>query len=235
MTTIHFMRRTLTVLAFAVAGGVATPSLITVGLADTPPAEWDGLVRVQNRRLDHFYLLPDVSFAGYTRVRIDRAEVEFDRDWKRNPGGRATRGRVTPREMENIKTSIADEFNRVFSETLTRAGYKVVDEDGEDVLRVLPAVVNLSVTAPSTSSGQQRAYVRSSGHMTLVLELRDSVTGQLLARAVDTAQARNSGFELATPLTNMRDTRRVLQTWADVLLAGLEDAEGRQSTAAASN
>lgn len=58
--------------------------LYSVTPANAPPAEWDGLVRVQDRRLDHMYLLPDVSFAGYTRVRLDPVEVSFYRNWNPN-------------------------------------------------------------------------------------------------------------------------------------------------------
>jgi hypothetical protein len=230
MTTIHFLRRTAIVVAFAVAGVVAAPLLISVTLANAPPAEWDGLVRVQDRRLDHMYLLPDVSFAGYTRVRLDPIEVSFYRNWSPN---RSPSQRLRQRDVENIKSTLAEEFRRVFSDALTRAGYKIVDEDGDDVLRVQAAIVNLYVTAPSAAtSGRSRTFVANTGQMTLVAELRDSVTGQLLGRAVDTVRGRRTGgFQLASPVTNMADARRALSQWADVLVTGLDDAEGRSPAA----
>ena len=43
MTRIHFLRRTAIIGAFALATGVAVPVLISVALANTPPAEWDGV------------------------------------------------------------------------------------------------------------------------------------------------------------------------------------------------
>ena len=230
MTTIHFLRRTAIVAAFAVAGGVAVPLLVSVTLASTPPAEWDGLVRVENRRLDHMYLLPDVSFAGYTRVRLDPVEVSFARNWNPN---RSPSQRLRPSDVQNIKSALANEFRRVFSDALTRAGYKLVDEDGDDVLRVQAAIVNLYITAPSAAAqGRSRTFIANTGQMTLVAELRDSVTGQLLARAVDTIRGRGTGqFQLASPVTNMADARRALSQWADVLVTGIGDAEGRAPAA----
>jgi len=230
MTTIHFLRRTAIIVAFAVAGGVAAPLLISVTLAQTPPAEWDELVRVQNRRLDHVYLLPDVSFAGYTRVRLDPIQVSFYRNWNPN---RSPTQRLSQRDMENIKSTMATEFRRVLSDTLTRGGYKLVDEDGEDVVRVQAAIVNLSITAPSAGAQpRSRTFVANTGQMTLVAELRDSVTGQLLARAVDTQRGRRTGqFQWATPVTNMADARRAMSLWAEVLLTGLDDVEGRSPAA----
>jgi hypothetical protein len=165
MTTIHFLRRTAIVVAFALAGGLVLPSLISVTLADTPPAEWDGLVRVQNRSLDHIYLLPDVSFTGYTRVRLDPVEVSFYRNW--NPR-RSPSQRLRQSDLENIKSNLANEFRRVLSDTLTRAGYKLVDEDGDDVLRVQAAIVNLVITAPSAGAQPgSRTFVANTGQMTL--------------------------------------------------------------------
>jgi hypothetical protein len=230
MTTIHFLRRTAIVVALAAVSGIAAPLLISVTLANVPPAEWDGLVRVENRRLDHMYLLPDVSFAAYTRVRLDPVEVSFYRNWSPN---RSPSQRLRASDVENIKTSLANEFRRVLSDTLTRGGYKLVDEDGDDVLRVQAAIVNLYVTAPSAAApGRSRTFVANTGQMTLVAEVRDSVTGQLLARAVDTVQGRRTrGFQLASPVTNMADARSAMQQWANVLLTGLDDAEGRPSTA----
>ena len=226
MNNMHFLRRAAIVLAFAVTGGVAFPLLVSVTLANAPPTEWDGLVRMQNRRLDHMYLLPDVSFANYTRVRLDPIQVSFYRNWNPN---RSPTQRLRQSDLENIKTTLADEFHRILSDTLTRGGYKLVDEDGEDVLRVQAAIVNLSITAPSGSAQPgSRTFVASTGQMTLVAELRDSVTGQLLARAVDTVRGRRTGsFQLASSVTNIADARRAMSQWADVLLTGLDDAEGR--------
>jgi len=233
MTTIHILRRAAIVVALATVAGLAVPLLISVTLANAPPADWDGLVRVQNRRLDQLYLLPDVSFASYTRVRLAPVEVSFYRNW--NPS-RSPSQRLRPSDVENIKASLANEFRRVLSDTLTRDGYKLVDEDGDDVLSVQAAIVNLYITAPSAGApGGSRTFVANTGQMTLVAELRDSVTGQLLARAVDTARGRRTGgFQIASPVTNMADARRAMSQWADVLLTGLDDAEGRSPAAHAS-
>ena len=71
-----------------------------------------------------------------------------------------------------------------------------MDQAGPDTLRVSAAIVNLYVTAPDTmSAGRSRTYTANSGQMTLVVELRDSVTGELLARAVDTQRGRSDRYQ----------------------------------------
>jgi hypothetical protein len=59
--------------------------------------------------------------------------------------------------------------------------------------------------------------------MTLVLELRDSVTGETLARVVDGQSGRNIGIMTITNrATNTADARRAIRTWAQALRNGLD-------------
>ena len=115
------------------------------------------------------------------------------------------------------------------AEELTKNGYPVVNEDDDDVLRVTAAIANLYITAPEKmTAGRSRTYTTSAGHMTLVAELRDSVTGKLMARAVDSVQGRDTGvFEITNSVTNMSSARTALSKWAGVLRGGLDAATGR--------
>lgn len=198
-------------------------------LTDEPPKEWDGLVRVKSKQLDHVYKLPEADFSGYKRVRLDPIEVEFDKNWKPNDTTRSPSQRLTNDDIEKIKQALAEEFRKVFTEELTKNGYPVVDQSGDDVLRVSAAIANLYINAPDKMSpGRTRTYTTSAGHMTLVAELRDSVTGKLMARAVDTVQGRDTGtFQITNSVTNMSSARTALSKWARVLREGLDEATGR--------
>jgi len=105
----------------------------------------------------------------------------------------------------------------------------VVDQDDDDVLRVSAAIANLYITAPEKmSAGRSRTYTTNAGHMTLVAELRDSVTGKLMARAVDSVQARDTGtFMITTSVSNLASARTALSKWARVLREGMDAATGR--------
>jgi hypothetical protein len=197
--------------------------------ADAPPAEWDGLVRVSSKQIDHLYKLPEADFSGYKRVRLDPIEVEFDKNWKPNAAERSPSRRLDNSDLEKIKKTVAEEFRKVFTEELTNNGYPVVTEDGDDVLRVSAAIANLYITAPDKmSAGRSRTYTTNAGHMTLVAELRDSVTGKLMARAVDSVQARDTGtFMITTSVSNLAGARTALSKWARVLREGLDAATGR--------
>jgi hypothetical protein len=218
-------RISLALLVMAAAAAALLPALA----ADEPPQEWDGLVRVSSKKLDHVYKLPQADFSGYKRVRLDPIEVEFDKNWKPNQSERSPSRRLTNEDLEKIKKALAEEFRKVFTEELTKNGYPVVEESDDDVLRVSAAIVNLYITAPEKmSAGRSRTYTSSAGHMTLVVELRDSVTGKLMARAVDSVQGRDTGnFMITNSVTNMSSARTALTKWAQVLREGLDDATGR--------
>ena len=162
-------------------------------------------------------------------MRLDPIEVEFDKNWKPNDSQRGASRRLTNDDLEKIKKALAEEFRKVFTEELTENGYQVVTEDDDDVLRVSAAIVNLYITAPDKmSAGRSRTYTTSTGHMTLVAELRDSVTGKLMARAVDTVQGRDTGsFQISNSVTNMSAARTALSKWARVLREGMDEATGR--------
>ena len=218
-------RLSLAVLVMSAAAAALLPAMA----ADEPPKEWDGLVRVSSKKLDHVYKLPEADFSGYKRVRLDPIEVEFDKNWKPNQSERSPSQRLTNEDIEKIKKALAEEFRKVFTEELTKNGYTVVAESDDDVLRVSAAIVNLYITAPEKmSAGRSRTYTTSAGHMTLVAELRDSVTGKLMARAVDSVQGRDTGtFMVTNSVTNMSSARTALSQWARVLREGLDDATGR--------
>ena len=113
---------------------------------------------------------------------------------------------------------------RSFSDTPI---YEVVDEAGPDVLLVRPAIINLDVNAPEKmTAGMSKVYVESAGEMTLYVELYDSVTGDLIAKALDRKMdRRNTGFYTwANSATNKAAAVRILRGWANILLAALNEA-----------
>jgi hypothetical protein len=210
----------------------ALPSLISRSVAAEPPALWDGLVRVKSEQLDHVYALPGASLAGYKRVRLDPVEVAFDKNWQPNSSRTSSARRLSNDDLERIKSELANEFRSVFGAELGKGGFILVDEDGDAVLRVTAAIIDLYITAPNTqTAGRSRTYVANTGHMRLLAELRDSVSGQLLFRAVDTVQGRQTpGFEIASSVTNTAAARSALTKWADVLRTGLDDANVHPET-----
>jgi len=220
--------RAIGVAALTVLAGIAL-----MANAAEPSQEFDDLVRVNSRQLDHLYVLPGADFSRFRRVHLDPVDVSFSERWDPNTSRSRAARRLSSQDIENIRSTMAREFARSFAAELGRSGYTLVTESGDDVLRVTPFIINLYIAAPGTqrTPGRSRTYVATTGHMTLVAVARDSVTGEFLARAIDTQTGRQTGtLQLASSVTNIADARRAFTTWARVLRTGLDEA--RQSAPA---
>ena len=89
-----------------------------------------------------------------------------------------------------------------------------------------PAIIDLFVTAPDLRSSPTRttSYVASAGSARLYIEFHDSVTGQILARAVDFKRAREWGnFQWANSVSNRQEARTLVRRWATMLVDRLEE------------
>jgi hypothetical protein len=207
-------------------------SAFLAGCASTRPPipdEWDGLVRQPNTRLRALFIKPDAELAGYRNIMLDPVEVSFARNWDPNRGGRSTVNRLDASDMQAIQSGVAGLVAELFSAELGRGGYQIVQAAGPETLRVSAAVVDLFIAAPDTMApGRTRTYTANSGRMTLVLEVRDSVTGELLARAVDAQSGRGSGsWSVTNRVTNTADARRAINIWAAALRAALDELNGK--------
>ena len=67
-------------------------------------------------------------------------------------------------------------------------------EHGDFIEGIRAAIIDLNVTVPDTSNpGATRTFTADSGAATLYIELYDSVSGQIIGRALDRQAARNPG------------------------------------------
>jgi hypothetical protein len=195
---------------------------------ELPEVTEDGLHRVENSRMAVVYAEPGADLSGYDRVQLLDAYVAFKKNWERNQRSRSADPlSVTSRDVEKIKKDLSQGFREVFEEVLDSSGYAVVDEAAEDVLLVRPAIINLDVNAPDTMvAGRSRTYTDSAGEMTLYVEIYDSVTGDLVAKAMDRRTDRNrDGFYTWTnSVTNRMAANRIMKGWAEILVDALNEA-----------
>ena len=199
---------------------------------ELPPFTEDGLELVPDSKLAAVYVDPSATLAPYGRIKLLDPYVAFKKNWEREQRrGAGDPLRLTSGDIQRIKDNLAGLFTEVFTEVLTDGGYPVVDEPGEDVLLVRPAIVNLDVTAPDTMrSPRSRSYTNTAGEMTLYVELYDSVTGDLLAKALDRRMDRETDgyYTWTNASTNRVAAKRILKGWAGILLKALDEARQAQ-------
>ncbi len=201
----------------------------TVALAeDKESVTYDGLERVEGARVYAAYITPEADFSVFKRVAILDPFVAFRSNWRRDQNRSRSRN-VRASDMERIKTDVSALFRDVFIERLEAAGFEIVTVSGEDVLVLRPAIVDLDVTAPETrTAGRSRTYTASAGAATLFIELFDSVSGDILGRAVDRQASRRAGGMMtwSNRVSNRAEARRMIGRWADQLIAFLGEHYG---------
>jgi hypothetical protein len=205
---------------------LALPSSLAATKKDVDDAmSSGGLQKTSVKGLELAYVRPGASLAAYKRVKLDPVEVQFDRSW--DPTRTGSRIKLSSEEREKIRASVAKLVEEEFTKTLQKGGtYQIATEPGPDVLRAKISVLNVYINAPTgTGAGRSKTYVSSAGQMTLLAELSDSMSGQLLARVADRREANSlARMERADRIENEGAAREVAAAWAQILRNALDKA-----------
>jgi hypothetical protein len=183
----------------------------------------EGLERRKVEGLQSVYARPGATLKGYSRILLDPVEVSFARDWDPQVAGRP----IPVADRERIRSGMAALVREEFVKELQLRGqYAVVEESGEDVLRVRVEIRDLYVNAPDIQTASRMTqYSLSAGEMTLVGELRDSATGALLGRVFDRREdPENFQMERTSSVENVAAARRIARRWAEILHRQLDQA-----------
>jgi hypothetical protein len=172
-------------------------------LEEEAPISFDGLYRVEKSIVDEAYIRPDLDLSGYGRIMIDPVTVSYKRKPLPPSASRASHSRsnfaLTEKQTEELKGLFHEAFQKAMS----------------DVVKV--------PTVPSP--GRSSYFVSELGEVTLVAELRDSQSGQILARGVDRrviGRAVGGRVYRATTVAARSDVSRLFDAWAQLLRARLD-------------
>jgi hypothetical protein len=185
----------------------------------------DGLQKISVKGLDLAYARPGASLAAYKRVKLDPVEVQFDKSWE--PTRTGSRIKLGAEEREKIRAGVAKLVEEEFAKVLQKGdAYQITSESAPDVLRVKASVLNVYINAPSdTSAGRSKTYVSSAGQMTLLAELSDAASGQMLARVADRREGNSMArMQRADSIENEAAARDVAAAWAQILRKALDKA-----------
>lgn len=210
---------------------LALGSLTAIAKGDSKIPEYtvEGLKLVPDtKRIAYVWAEEGASLSQYERIYLVQPGVAFKKNWQKNynRSSSSLSQRVSASDMERIKTDVAKLFVEVFTEELEAGGYTLATERAEDVLIVRPAIVDLTVNAPDIKSASRNySFTTSAGSMTLYLELYDSVTDDLLAKALDPTSDRDTGMmQWQTGVANRAVAKRLMKPWAVALREGLDEA-----------
>ncbi len=206
-------------------------SLLILACTSAPPAlqtgpdaeyTFDGLVRVDNSRFRDAWADSEIDFSQYNKVMPGGAQFEFRAVAK--TAGRASLYRGNQRGFwisDANRNKLVDTVSAVFNEELSKAqGWEVAEEVGPDVLILRGALLDIVSFVPPEMIGQSQVYLSSVGEATLVIEGIDSMSGEVVFRAVDRRSTNSTGR--ASTVTTWSEVRRAARRWATILREGLE-------------
>lgn len=204
-------------------------SAVAAAKDDFPPVSHDGLHLVPDTKLRAVYMRQGADLSQYDKIALLDTYVSFRKNWQRDHNrDESFDMRVSDKDMKKIRDRVAKEFAKEMTKVLaTEGGHQMVSEGADGVLILRPAIINLEITAPDIMSpGMQRTYVASAGSMTLLLELYDGATGDIIARVIDPEAADRAGIaQVADRVTNTADFDRVVRRWAEILNAHLAEVK----------
>lgn len=221
---------TAAVVLFAIAAAGCTTSTPTFKEGDDAEVTFDGLHLMKGTVMDVVWARPDVDLRGYSKIMFEGVGVEF-RPVTGPYSGRAgmssarTSSQTVFQLDEATQQLFKDEIRAAFLEEMGRSTVlTIVEERGPDVLLVRAGLLDVISRVPPETVGRSRIFIDSVGEATLVLEIRDSESNAIFARAVDRRAAqRGAGTMMeSNRVTNRAEVRRLGRSWASILRGALE-------------
>ena len=213
----------LVVLGCAACAGQAPGGIYyTSGKGAVTP---DGLHRVNWEPFRTTYVKPGADLQRYTKVLVQEVTVSY-----KTPPRRAglNRDAIVPNYAlpDSAIESLKRYFHKAFVEALGKSqNFAVVEAPGPEVLLISGHIVNLQIQVPPErdQAVDETDYTTSSGQMTLILDARDSKSGEPLVRV---GQARaiqmGDGWYQSDPVSNSGAVRDMFRTWASELRRELD-------------
>ena len=163
---------------------------------------FDGLTPIKNARMGNAWIDADVDLTQYNKIMPGNAEFEF-RAVKKGPRSSSMR-RSNESEFwisDEAKQKLVDTVTAVFDEELQKSkSFTIVDKPGPDVLILVGAMHDIVSNVPPQLVGRGEIYLSSVGEGTLILEARDSLSGETIYRAVDRRRMDSGGAGSGIPI-----------------------------------
>ena len=214
-------------LVIPLLGLVACAASPTIDTSPDAKLSYDGLAPVINSRFEEAWADPDVDLRAYNKVIAAAAEFEFRAQLKsrRNAAGRGT-GAMEFRMGDEAKQKLIDEVTAVFAKELQSVkGWELVEEPGAETLILVGRFLDIVSHVPGSAGRTGEIMISSVGEVTLVIEAKDSLSGETLFRAVQRSTIKDRAGSIYVSPNNVASWSQVrlwAAKWATALREGLE-------------
>jgi len=199
MNTKYPTLRSVTVLAAVVLSLNACTKTVVTGSFN----------RVPNTAVEYAYINEQADFSQYTKLMNGGLAIYYPENEER----------PDPAEIDRIRGYFRDAFTSAIGDA-----YEIVDEPGPGVMKVQGQVIDMKMTSGGTVmdvSGRLRDIV-AHGELTFLMEMSDSVSGKVLARAGD----KSTDISAEKGDATWDDVRRAAEYWAGLFRNWLDNYLG---------
>jgi hypothetical protein len=220
--TYSLVRITLAVFALILIGACASEPTVPTG----PDAEmsFDGLTKVDNSKMGSAWVKPDLDLSGYTKILPVNAGIEYRAVKSVSRVGRRTSSTNEFPLDEKQKVKIEAAVTEVFQSEFDKIKYFTrADTPGPDTLIIVGKILDLVSNVPPEPMGRGDIYLTKVGEATLVLEIKDSQSGEMFARAIDRAGFSPAVATRSNVVTNTSELKRQARKWASLLVKRLDE------------
>ena len=205
------MRAFIALIAFSLVacaagqGVTAEPAPQPVG---TP--NFEGLVTIKSAVFDEAQVRPGIDLDDYDAVMFDDIELAF-----RTPDRSKQEFPLSAEQKADFHAALQQAFDAEFSKMQSP---QLVTEPGPNVLRLDVRVQDIWARVPPRTAGRvgrAGVFLEALGEVTLVIEVFDSQSGEILARAIDKAALEGAGMRDGSDmLTKWDGVARLCARWA---------------------
>jgi hypothetical protein len=206
------------IVILAVSGALVACGPQPTRPVDTGSADIEGLQQVQARHATAAFLRPGVDFSHYDGVIVNDVQLAFrtpDRSQNQFPVDQESKARFS----DYLKAQFLNEFNSL-------QNIQMVEAPGPNVLDLHVRVQDILATIPGRrvgAMGRASFALEAVAEVTLVLELRDSESEEVLVRVFDQRAVEGVAmFQNHEPVARWPDIEVLCQRWAARARDGLD-------------
>jgi hypothetical protein len=177
---------------------------------------YDGLHRVDGAVMQKAWAKPDLDLSHYTKIMLLPAGMTFKDVDKHS----STQFPLSAKQKEALRETVLT----VFTEELGKSKrFTLTNQPGADVLQVQAAILDVVSRVPPEPVGRGGFVLSSLGDAILVVELRDSLSEEILARAVDHRSVSPTFPRRSNSVNNLSEVRHAARSWASQMRRRLDE------------
>jgi hypothetical protein len=203
------------------SGQVLAKKTPTVQLGPNAEVTFDGLHLVNKSKMDKVWVKPEIDLSDYDAVMFEGAGVHYRGVEDYNRADRSAQEfPLSDSQKSQLETAVSESFESEFRKF---ENFVVTDKSGRGTLKIIVTLIDVVSRIPPEPFGRGSIYIRDLGEATLVVEVFDSVTDEILARVADKQNVEPVIARESNPATNLQEVRRSVRRWGATLRKSMDE------------